>query len=495
MPPQRLRSPAPSREIPRAAEAPRGFWDVFTFKGRVDWPVVVVAAILNLVVLINAIWHHPKIGYDVVENLSYIQVLTRRLPRATDTGEFFSPPLPFVLPALFDRVCEKFDTRHFEPFDDFYISWTCRTYDGKLEQALNVLLSIGTTIALLKLCQQIRPDSRFLKLSSLALLGNLTVYYKTFSQVRGEPWVVFFTLLSLYLVGLLLRASSFSWRPVIWVGISLGALILSRQWGFFIFPPLALLAAMLFVHDRSRGWLMARRFASSSMIGLLIGAFFYVHLYRDYGTATAFNIDRPVYPSTEKAIKLLRRTHLRNSELFGEPIRPAFRGSVFPILYSETFGDYWGYFTYIKPNSSYGVNGYSTSPEFIRYLGRVNLASIPVALMLAGGVALCLWELGALLLRRRVRDELLALVCLTALCMLLGFGWFIYSYVLQSELVLKASYALQGLVVLTLPAGMLLDRIGERAPVALYALLAVLAVVFLHNLPAMITHYNVFAFW
>ena len=239
---------------------------LFCTAGKTDWPIVTLFVAINLLVAINAIWHHPKIGYDVVDNITYIQVLSHRLPRSTDTGEFFSPPLPFFLASLYDRVCTADDPAPLQQFSDFRISWTCRTSDGKFAQALNVLLSIGTTLLLLLLAQLLKPGNRTFKLSALILLANLTVYYKTFAQVRGEPYVVFFTTLTACLVLRTLKSSSFNWKLVIWTGVSLGCLILSRQWGFFIFPALGLLAVLIYLQDHPRGRSILLQFITSGLM-------------------------------------------------------------------------------------------------------------------------------------------------------------------------------------------------------------------------------------
>ena len=468
---------------------------IFRHDGKTDWLVVVLFAAINLLVIINAIWHHPKIGYDVEGYLTYIQVLLHHLPQPADTGEFFSPPLPFFLPSLFDKLCAGIDSHGLQPFNDFYISWTCRTFDGKFAQALNVLLSVGITGLLLLIAEQLRPNDRYFKLSILILLANLTVYYKTFSQVRPEPYVLFFIILSIYLINHLLKASSFNWKYVIFSGISLGCSILSRQWGFFIYPAMGLLVVMIFFRDRSKGLLIARQFIVSGIISLLIGGLFYFHLYKDYGSFSAFNIDKPAYPTFQQAYTLLRNTHLRNFELFTDPVRPAFTGSLLPILYSETWGDYWGYFTYIKPNSSYGANGYSTSDSFIPYLGRVNLISIPTSLLLLAGMILSLREFIHYAHSSTIEKDYLLFICLVMSTLFLGFTWFIYSYVLASSKVLKATYMLQALVVLVFPAAELLERLRTRWPVAYFVFVSFLAYAFIHNIPAMITHYNVFNFW
>jgi 4-amino-4-deoxy-L-arabinose transferase-like glycosyltransferase len=246
--------------------------------------------------------------------------------------------LPFLLPSLFNSVCTANDPGPLQQFSDFYISWTCRTNDGKFAQALNLLLSIGTTLLLLLLAQLLKLGNRALKLSTLILLANLTVYYRTFAQVRGKPHVTFFTALSAILILHTLKSSSFHWKLVIGTGFSLGSLILSRQWGSFIYPAMGLLAVLIYLRDHPRGRSIFRQFVVSGLISLLIGGFFYVHLYKDYGSFTAFNIHKTVYPSPQQAYLLLRKTHSSHFELFREPVRAAFSGAMLPILCSETWG-------------------------------------------------------------------------------------------------------------------------------------------------------------
>ncbi len=474
--------------------APASVRDLFRHNGKPYWPVIVLFLAINVLVGINSIWHHPKIGYDVVDNLTYIQVLLHHLPKPTDTGEYFSPPLPFFLPALFDKVCTAHDSGPLQPFDDFHISQPCRTPDGKFAQGINILLSIGTTILLLLIAEAIRPGNRFYKLSVLLVLANLTVYYKTFAQVRGEPYVVFFLVLSVFLIYRLLKSNSKNWNTVLFAGVSIGCLILSRQWGFFIYPAMGVLLILIYARDHQRGRHIARQFILSGAISLLIGGFFYLHLFRDYGSFSAFNIDKPVYPSPQQAYVLLRKTHLGNFELFRDPVRPAFTGAVLPILYSETWGDYWGYFTYIKPNSSYGVNGYSNTDTFVSYLGRVNLVSIPTTFLLLGAVLISLVDIFRLSRSAGLEKEYLLFMCLVVAAMLSGFSWFIYSYVMASTKVLKTAYVLQGLVVLTLPAAELLEMIRTRRKVVYVVIILILAAAFIHDVPAMITRYNVFSF-
>ena len=44
---------------------------------------------------------------------------------------------------------------------------------------------------------------------------------------------------------------------------------------------------------------------------------------------------------------------------------------LFPVLYSDIWGDYWGYFTVTM-----GRGGLDSNYEIVKYLGRVNFVSI-----------------------------------------------------------------------------------------------------------------------
>src|SRR3954469_8245539 len=67
--------------------------------------VIALFLLINGIVFYNARVHDPRIGYDSVEHILYMQTLARgRLPRQADSNEFFSPPLPYVPGALAMRL-------------------------------------------------------------------------------------------------------------------------------------------------------------------------------------------------------------------------------------------------------------------------------------------------------------------------------------------------------------------------------------------------------
>jgi len=468
------------------------FINLFWNGSKVDPIILTLCLLINGIVLINSILHYPKIGYDVVQNLNYIQVLPDRLPSEKDTSEFFSPPLPFFLPSRFDAICEQHAPDALGTYNGLNYSNTCRLYDGKFAQGLNVLLSIGTTLLVLLIANQISPGNRFFKISALAMLALLTVYYKTFSQVRGEPYVVLFIALSVFLIIELLKTPSFNATLVIATGISLGLLVLSRQWGFFIFPTIFLLVIWLFIQDRKTGWLRARQFLLISILSALVGGWFYIHLYLDYGTFSAFNINKPKYPTLEDTVSFFRQTGIGTGELFKQPVRPVFDHlSFFGILYSETWGDYWGYFTYIKPG--YASDNIGNHDTMASYLGTVNLVSILPSLLL---LASFLWGLLQVFRLKRPPTpgmDALVFIALLALSTILGYLWFVYRYFMHTNLVIKATYIIQFFIALLFLFAALMEEIRKRSQLAYNVIFILLALVFIYNLPSLITRYNGFS--
>ena len=462
--------------------------NLFRHDGKLDPIILSLCLFINLIVLINAILQHPKIGYDVGQNLIYIQILPDRLPSQNDTYEFFSPPLPYFLPSRFDMLCEHYNASQLSTYNGSELSNLCRTYDGKFAQGINLLLSIGVTLLLLMIAEQIKPGNRFFKISALAMLALLTVYYKTFSQVRGEPYVVFFILLSIYLINEILITSTLNYKLILATALSLGLLVLSRQWGFFIFPAIFLLVLWIFIQDRQTGWLRARQFFLITLLSAILGGWFYIHLYLDYGTFSAFNIKQPKYPSTQETLAFFRQTELQNLNLFQEPVRPVFdHQSFFAILYSETWGDYWGYFTFIKPGSAQDSVG--NQAIIAPYLGEVNLASVLPSLLLFAGLLFGILQIFQPGKPPTLERTALVFITLLALSTFFGYLWFIYRYFAENNLVIKATYVIQFFIALLFLFSGFMEAVRKKSQWAYYVILILLMVVLIHNLPAMITRY------
>jgi hypothetical protein len=466
---------------------------LFLFEGKVDRVLVTLVLIINSIVLINSIFHHPKIGYDAVDHLSYLQILSDRLPNREDTPEFFSPPFAYILPTIFDKVCETITPGDviMPMYQGSTISFDCRSHDGKFAQFVNFFLSLGAILLVLAISQQVKPENRYFKISSLLLLGLLTVYYKTFSQVRGEPYVAFLALLSIFFMIRIFQSNLAGIKAAVILGVCLGCLILSRQWGFFILLAIGLCWFWIFLQDRQKGLSYAKVIFPAFAIAILVGGWFYGSLYTRYGTLTAFNKESSGFSLSNVPPTFFTVTRLKNYELFQQPVRPNFTSQFFPTFYSDTWGNYWGFFSYVKTKSSFGDVGLGNDKQIIPYLGRVNLFStVPTLILIAGilGGLLNLVYLKRPLDPKRMAFGLLTLVVLVSF---LGYTWFIVSYYTSDDSTLKAAYIIQLFMAAIFLGADFMESIRQRTKAIYYLLLVMLVAVFLHNLPALITHYDI----
>jgi 4-amino-4-deoxy-L-arabinose transferase-like glycosyltransferase len=233
--------------------------------------------------------------------------LAGRLPEESETVEYFSPPLPYILPAFFDAI----------GYPD----------PGRIALQQNFFFSIALTLLIVKFARRLSPDQPFHAPMALLALAIVPVYYRTFAFFRGEPLLAFFVLLAVYLV----YFSDGSLRNAAYVGLALACGVLSRQWGFIVIPPLMLYAVV------ARGWRL-KHLVVAGLIVVALGAWFYLSLMHRYGTPMAFN-----RPPRNRGEALNMFTGTGNGLLFTNPVRGSFDNHVWPILYSETWGDYWGY--------------------------------------------------------------------------------------------------------------------------------------------------------
>jgi hypothetical protein len=453
--------------------------------------VVFLLIVINGIVLANAILHDPTIGYDALDYFKYIEILsTGKFPTSIETREFFSPPLPFIFPALLMAL--------------FHIDILVA---GKIAQLFNVLLSIGVTVTLINICKIVHRNSSSLQIASLAFLGILPVYYKSMAFVRGEPYSIFLAVLSAKILLEIVTQEQRSFAKALTLGICIGLLLLTRQWVFFLLPAMIITVVIDALKHSERITDYLKMFIVILVVGLIISCWFYIHLFISAGSPVAFNraaADQFSFSNQPRSFYLGRGS----GNLFTDPVRESFPRQFIPIFYSETWGDYWCYFSVFgwdSRESEYIAGDVLTSyvsiaPEWLTtnrsamgaYLGRVNLVSIlPTLLAIlgfcSGFIAFCY-----VLLQKRPSTEntSYSFFMLLILSSMLGYLWFHLKYPVPGEGdTIKATYMLQIFPFGALLTGGVIQRIRRISTFPYYLLLGVLAIVFLHNFNAMLTHY------
>jgi hypothetical protein len=157
-------------------------------------------------------------------------------------------------------------------------------------------------------------------------------------------------------------------------------------------------------------------------------------------------------------------------------------------MYSETWGDYWGYFTFIKPGSA--PDNIGNQALIAPYLGEVNLASVLPSLLLFTGFVFGIIHIFQPGKSPTSERTFLVFITLLALSTIFGYLWFIYRYFAQNNLVVKATYIIQFFIALLFLFSGFMEAVRKKSQWAYNLILIVLTLVFIHNLPAMITRYT-----
>jgi hypothetical protein len=463
---------------------------LFVQEEGVDFLLLFIAALINIIVLANAIIHHPEMGYDAPQHLKLIEIYPEAFPTPDDSYEYFSPPLPYILPSLVNEFCISSLNLGESPF-------SCSDLYGKFAQLVNFILSLGITIFMLGHIDLLVPNQRLPKIIALALLSVLTVFYKIFAFVRGEPYVVFFSLVaSYYIIKIIYSNDSVKWIQGVLSGIALGCMMLSRQWGVFIFPAIGILfLGLIKIKPKDVG---NKFFALviSILIAFAVSSWFYLHLYFDYGSLTAYSVDKLEFSFLNVPRSFFRNTALSGGLLFRSPTRLTFDYSFFPIYYSETWGDYWGYLVFIREKSYAGQIGLGNLDHIGPYLGRVNLVSLyPSAILAIGLIKSGIDGLFGIFESRPDKQKfvLINLFFVSIIIFsLLGHVWFLITYPVMGGRAIKSGYMLHIFIFWIILCAIQFNEILIERPHLKKAILVSLGLVFIHNLPAMISRYP---FW
>ena len=100
-----------------------------------------------------------------------MEVLPLNLPTEEDTKEFFNPPLPYLVPSVADKICDKLIAPNINNFN-------CSNFYGNVGQLLQSLIFILLLYCLLRISELIEPGNKNYK-NSLIVFLLPAVNYKT----------------------------------------------------------------------------------------------------------------------------------------------------------------------------------------------------------------------------------------------------------------------------------------------------------------------------
>ena len=435
--------------------------------------------------LVYNMFHFDQInGYDGSAHHLYVQHFLdmhwpgrQSLMSSEYTYEFFSPPLPYFIPAVLNETCKIY-------LQSENIYEHCRLLYSFNNIIFQSILFIFTLIIYMKIIKKLLNKPFTINLSVLLTFGLFTANYRTVAMLRGETFILFLNSFLLYRIIIYFK-NSFQYKKedIFFCGITIGLLALSRQWAFLLFPAYFLLT--LFINKRSEKKLYFKFLCYIFSIGFLISSWFYFGLFIEFGTFTAFNKEQVPFSLKNQPLSFYLPYGNDISMIFSKPIRPYYRNQFLPILYSDLWGDYWGYFTFTSRALDIGRNQLIIGD----YLARVSIISLAPTLLLIIG-----FKKNFRALKVKVKSYetyFISYLILAILISFFGYLWFLISYPEDSGDTNKATYIIHLFHLLGLLSVYYLEKIKQTNKKVYIYWTTILVFVFIHNYSSFLSHYPI----
>jgi hypothetical protein len=413
---------------------------------------LLLLAVVAAIATANAFTFPGDLGYDALAHRTYADLLIHHghIPSPEESQEFHTPPGFYAVAGTVEAAAQSLGAAH---------PW-------QIARGLNVVWVLGTAVLTLLVARELFPRDRLLQLAALAFAGLVPVVLKLAAMFHPETLSLFVSTLALYLAVRMLARRRLDWRSAALLGAVLGAAQLVRGFNLWLVP--IVLAG--FAAAALRGYVAPRRAGAAAAVVIaataIVAGPWYVRQTVEYSNPIAFNRPAPNVPLWRRRpasfyLGLGLPQSIRN------PTRPHFVNRLIPTLYSDLWGDYFGYFAWTTAAS--GTTPVPLDPTTQKELEAQNvLGFVPTLLAIAGVLAL-LWE--SVRKRTPFRDPGVLTVALLPIAGLLGFLVFTVSYPSGDGDVIKAAYALTTVPGWAIGFGYAWSRLVSVPPVA--AILAV----------------------
>jgi len=437
--------------------------------------VFVLISISTFFILIYNILHYaPILGYDAEAHFSYVDYLSRylpreiRLPSQNETREFFNPPMGYLFPSFVQVFC-----RNLIESNNFLAD--CKPIYGKATQIFQSILYVITICINLYTLKLFTKSKNFFNVGYLILISLLAVNYRTISMIRGEPYILFF--LSLFLFVILKAEKSdydLGFKQIFYAGVIIASIALSRQWGFLLFIPLIVL---LFYKNSKRNYLIF--WSLSSFIGALLSSWFYFGLYQNYGSFTPFNMESKGFSFNNQELSFYLPNFSQLEYLFTKPIRHYLNNQFISIIYSDLWGDYWGYFTFTSRYLDYGRNQLNIGD----YFARVNIVSTVTTFII---IYFCF-----LSYRYYKSNFIIQYVNLAWITSFIGYLLFAILYPNSTGDTIKSTYIIQAFHLMVFLASIYLYDLKRINKKIYNGILFTLILIYIHNFQSYLSHFPI----
>jgi 4-amino-4-deoxy-L-arabinose transferase-like glycosyltransferase len=412
---------------------------------RLAFPIGVAVLLAGYSTLVGwDVFHYDWLrGYDAYANSLYVDVvrLHHRLPTASETGVWHTPPLFFVVAALID------------------------SHRGV--QLLDGVAGIVVVVFAGLIARELFPRSRAIQLGAIAFAALTPVLTRTAVMYHPEPLATALAVAGLYVVvRSLARRRVGAWSGAV-AGLLFGLGTLTRTWALSLAAAACLALLLQARVERSRRPL----WSVASLVGVLLALSlpWFVHQARSHGNPFAFNRPAP-HESFFSRRPASFYTSLDVEAAFSRPYAPNYLNHLWPVVYTDWWGDYWRYFELPYENISTPPE---LPPKYENPRVRQSYVGIAPTLFAVAGF------IGILVVGLRRRDPPLLLVPASIVLLGLAFLVFQISYPHADGDTIKATYLLDAVAPLAVCAAWALSslrRAGRPVMIAVVLLLAYIAV-------------------
>ena len=441
-----------------------------------------IATSVFFVLIYNIIFYNPIEGYDAEAHYNYVDYFAMYLPdnikfpSNTDSREFFNPPLPYLFPSFVQVLCRNL-------IQTENLALECREYYGLYTQIFQSILYLISLFINFKTIQTLFSKKRISVLSFILVFSIMTINYKAISMIRGEIYIVFFMSFLLYIfVKLTKQEFKYSKKEIFFFGIIIAGLALSRQWAFLLFPSFFIIP--FFIKNKLLRSRYFKFISYSFLVGFIFSSWFYIHLFLEYGSFTAFNKPPVSFSLKNQNIYFYLPISVESLMVFSKPIRPYFSNQFLPILYSDFWGDYWGYFSFTSRSLDTGRNQLLIGD----YLARVNIVSLVPSFMLIYSLFFA---------KKTIKESdtencniFLRYIYYAFIISIVGYLWFLIKYPeLPTGDTNKATHMIHAFHILGILSVFLIEKIKEKNYSRYSTIVTALIFVFFHNISAMMSHF------
>jgi hypothetical protein len=416
-----------------------------TVSARVDRVAVgLLIATFAAVAIWNASAYPPLGGFDASHHIDYARALAERgeLPKG---GASYTPPGFYVMAAGAIKVGDALGL--VEP--------------ERLVQLLNAALGVGTALLVLALARLIFPGRFVLYWAALAFFACCPVVLRTMAMFHPQPLAMFLSTLALTLTARMIVRRRYGLLSWIALALTLAAGQLVRSvglWTLAVVVLVLIITAVVSAEDRRK---VGAGLGVAAAAAILLALPWYVHLQRTSDSAVFgrnYSID-PFPPWVSASFYVSPGL----PAVITDPHRGTLAPRYVPLLYAETWGDYFGIWSWNPPRPQ-------LTADVNRRLMIQSVVGLPLtSLAVAGWLAIC----GLAVARRRQAPSLL-LVALMPIAGLVGTLYYGTRIPITDGDTIKAMYLLTAIPAWALSFGFSVDVLVQRSRRVGVAVLAVL---------------------